>query len=290
MAAERVVFVIASSENIRRVLYSLLAVVAIYGVVVALMFLLQRSLMYHPSANLLDPADHGVPEMQKVTLDTEDGLALTAWYRGAQEGLQTIVYFHGNGGHIGHRAGKVNAYLNAGYGLLLVCYRGYGRNPGAPTEENLIKDGKAGLRFLENSGVLTEQIVLYGESLGTGVATALAHRKAVSALILEAPFTSIADVAQHHYFYLPARYLIKDRFDSGERIKRSKAPLLIIHGEKDRVVPWKFGRALFDLAPEPKSFLSVPLASHNNLYEFGTASKVIDFMIKNKRMALNNRH
>ena len=137
MAAERVVFVIASSENIRRVLYSLLAVVAVYGVVVALMFLLQRSLMYHPSANLLDPADHGVPEMQQVTLDTEDGLALTAWYRGAQEGLQTIVYFHGNGGHIGHRAGKVNAYLNAGYGLLLVCYRGYGRNPGAPTEENL---------------------------------------------------------------------------------------------------------------------------------------------------------
>ena len=195
--------------------------------------------------------------MDQIILNTEDGLALTAWYRVAQERKQTLVYLHGNGGHIGHRAGKVKAYLNAGYGLLLVGYRGYGGNPGTPTEENLIKDGEAGLRFLESTGVITDQVVLYGESLGTGVATALAQRKAVSALILEAPFTSIADVAQHHYFYLPARYLIKDRFDSGERIKRSKAPLLIIHGEKDRVVPWKFGRALFDLAPEPKSFLSI---------------------------------
>ena len=109
-------------------------------------------------------------------------------------------------------------------------------------------------------------------------------------IILQYNFQDLKKIFQHHYFYLPARYLIKDRFESGERIKRSKAPLLIIHGEKDRVVPWKFGRALFDLAPEPKSFLSVPLASHNNLYEFGTASKVIDFMIKNKRMAPNNRH
>ena len=181
-------------------LYSIFAAIACYGVVVALMFIFQRSLMYHPSANLLEPGDHGVPEMQQVILDTEDGLALTAWYRAAQAGRQTIVYLHGNGGHIGHRGGKVKAYLNAGYGLLLVCYRGYGTNPGTPTESNLVKDGKAGLKFLENSGVYTDQIVLYGESLGTGVATALAQRKAFSALILEAPFTSIADVSQHHYF------------------------------------------------------------------------------------------
>ena len=270
-------------------LYSLLAAASVYGGLVALMFILQRSLMYHPSANLMAPVDYGVPEMRQVTLNTEDGLVLTAWYRLPQEGRQTLVYLHGNGGHIGHRAGKVKPYLNAGYGLLLVGYRGYGANPGMPTEENLIKDGEAGLRFLEKTGVPTNHIVLYGESLGTGVATALAQRKAVSALILEAPFTSIADVSQHHYFYVPARYLVKDRFDSIDRISRLKAPLLIIHGEKDRVVPWKFGRALFDLAPEPKSFLSMPNASHNNLYEFGVASKVIDFITKNKDRPLNNR-
>ncbi len=260
-----------------------------YGAVVALMFFFQRSLMYHPSAHLLEPAGYGVPEMSEVTLNTGDGLALTAWYRAAQDGRQTIAYLHGNGGHIGHRAGKVKAYLNAGYGLLLIGYRGYGTNPGRPTEENLIEDGMAGLKFLENSGVVINQIVLYGESLGTGVATALAQRQDVSALILEAPFTSIADVAQHHYFYLPARYLVKDRFDSGQRIRRLKAPLLIIHGERDRIVPWKFGRALFDLAPEPKSFISMPIASHNNLYEFGTAAEVIEFMKQNNKSRPNNR-
>ena len=137
--------------------------------------------------------------------------------------------------------------------------------------------------------MVINQIVLYGESLGTGVATALAQRQDVSALILEAPFTSIADVAQHHYFYLPARYLVKDRFDSGQRIRRLKAPLLIIHGERDRIVPWKFGRALFDLAPEPKSFISMPIASHNNLYEFGTAAEVIEFMKQNNKIRPNNR-
>ncbi len=263
-------------------LYFLLAAGLAYCGLVALMFLFQRNLMYHPSANLMAPVDYGVPEMRQVTLNTEDGLALTAWYRSALEGRQTLVYLHGNGGHIGHRAGKVKPYLNDGYGLLLVGYRGYGANPGTPTEKNLIKDGAAGLRFLEKTGVPTNHIVLYGESLGTGVATALAQRKTISALILEAPFTSIADVSQHRYFYLPAGYLVKDRFDSTKRIKRLKAPLLIIHGERDRVVPWKFGRALFNLAPEPKSFISISKASHNNLYEFGVESKVIDFMTKNK--------
>ncbi|MAI11160.1 MAG: hypothetical protein CBD27_01980 [Rhodospirillaceae bacterium TMED167] len=272
-----------------RLFYSLLAVISVYGGLVTLMFLFQRGLMYHPSANLMLPADHGVPEMRQVTLNTEDGLVLTAWYRPSKKGRHTLMFLHGNGGHIGHRSGKVKPYLNAGYGVLLVSYRGYGANPGTPTEENLIKDGRAGLRFLKKIGVQIDQIVLYGESLGTGVATALAQRKPVRALILEAPFTSIADVSQHRYFYLPARYLVKDRFDSAERITRLQAPLLIIHGEKDRVVPWKFGRALFDLAPEPKSFLSMPNASHNNLYEFGVASKVIDFITKNKDRPLNNR-
>ena len=184
--------------------------------------------MYHPSANLLDPADHGVPEMQNL-LWTRRMVGSNRLVPRGPEGLRTIVYFHGNGGHIGHRAGKVNAYLNAGYGLLLVCYRGYRRNLARRPKKILLRM----VRLASDPGKLrgADRTNSSVRDRGTGVATAFST-KAVSALILEAPFTSIADVAQHHYFYLPARYLIKDRFESGERIKRSKAPLLIIHGER----------------------------------------------------------
>ncbi len=266
----------------------LLIAATAYGGLIALMFIFQRNLMYHPAVNLAEPDFYGVPEMRVVTLKTSDSLHLTAWFTEAKDGRKTIVYLHGNGGHIGHRATKVKPYLAAGYGLLLVSYRGYGDNPGTPTEENLIEDGMAGMRFLASTGVPSGQIILYGESLGTGVAAAVAQRNEIAAVILEAPFTSVADVSQHHYFYVPARYLVKDRFDTSKRIKNLQAPLLIIHGERDGVIPWKLGRALFDLAPEPKFFLSIPKATHNNLYDFGVALSVIDFMEGRTAKLLNN--
>jgi len=265
----------------------ILIAVAVYGGLVALMFTFQRSLMYHPSSGLMDPVAHGLPEMTRVTLETDDGLALTSWYKTAEEGKQSLIYFHGNAGHIGHRAGKVKPYLDAGYGVLLVSYRGYGSNPGSPTEENLIRDGKAALAFLKSQNVPLFMTVLYGESLGTGVAVAVAQDKGINAIVLEAPYSSISDVAAQHYFYVPARYLVKDSFDSAARIQNVDAPLLVIHGERDRVVPWKFGKILYDRARDPKEHFSIPEASHNNLYDFGVVRKVIDFMEKNAANSLN---
>ena len=224
------------------------------------------------------PADYGLREMHSINLETKDGLVLTAWYKEAEIGRQTLVYFHGNAGHIGHRAEKVKPYLDAGYGLLLVSYRGFGSNPGSPTEEGLITDGEAALGFLEVEKVPVHLTVIYGESLGTGVAIALSQNKSLGAVILEAAFTSIADISQHHYFYVPARYLVKDSFWSSKKIKNVDAPFLFIHGKRDRIVPESFGRKLFDLARGPKDFLSIPAASHNNLYDFGVALKVIEFM------------
>ena len=265
----------------------ILIAVAVYGTLVALMFTFQRTLLYHPSAGLMDPAAHGLPEMRRVTLETDDGLLLTSWHKEAGGGRQTLVYFHGNAGHIGHRASKVKPYLDAGYGVLLVGYRGYGSNPGSPTEENLLLDGKAALDFLGRENVPISKIVLYGESLGTGVAVALAQNKGINALILEAPFSSIADVAAQHYFYVPARHLVKDKYNSVSRIKNVDAPLLLIHGQRDRIVPWKFGKILFDHARKPKEHFSIPEASHNNLYDFGVPRKVIEFMEKNSRYPLS---
>ncbi|MGF1640179.1 MAG: alpha/beta hydrolase, partial [Rhodospirillales bacterium] len=166
-------------------------VAAGYVVVVGAMFAFQRSMLYLPSTTTPLPATSGVPEMRPVGLVTADGLDLVAWYRPAAEGHPTIVYFHGNGGHIGHRGSKVRPYLDAGYGLLLVSYRGYGGNPGRPSEEGLYRDGRAALAFLGTHGVPPARTVLYGESLGTGVAVHIAAERAramqpVGALVLEA--------------------------------------------------------------------------------------------------------
>lgn len=252
--------------------------VGVYLALVGVIFGFQRHMMYFPVRGDVDPARAGVPEMQRVTLQTEDGLALTAWYAPARGHAATLLYLHGNGGHIGHRALKVRPYLDAGFGVLLLSYRGYGPNPGAPTEAGLYADGRAALASLESSGVAADRIVLYGESLGSGVAIELAAHTSVGAVLLEAPFTSIADVAAYHYPFLPARWLVRDRYDSASKIAKVRAPLLVLHGAKDRIVPERFGRALFEAASEPKEFRPFPEGSHNDLYDHGAAEATIGFL------------
>lgn len=250
-----------------------------YSVMAGFMFVAQRRMMYHPdtSAPVLDMA--GVPEMSVVTLMTADRLELLAWHRAPEtEGLPTLVYLHGNAGHIGHRGGKVKPYLDAGYGVLLVSWRGYGGNPGSPTEEGLYHDARAALDFLEAQGVPPERIVIYGESIGSGPAVQVATERKIGALVLEAPLTSAADVAQRHYWYMPARYMVLDRYDSLAKIGRVKAPLFIFHGERDRVVPVDMSRSLLAAASEPKDSRFYAEAGHNNLYDFGAADAVIDFL------------
>ncbi len=264
----------------RRLMSIILSFIAVYVGFLACLFLFQRTLLYHPSGDRPDPAAYGVPDIEQLSVETSDGLKLLAWFKPATTGRQTILYLHGNGGHIGHRGGKIRAYLDAGYGLLLLSYRGYAGNPGKPTEEGLYADGDAAMSFLAGKGVQSGQVVLYGESLGTGIAVELATKHRVNGVVLEAPYSSIPDVAQHHYFYMPVRYLVRDRFDSTEKVTRVEEPILVVHGMQDRVVPMKFGKELFEAAREPKSFLQLEAAGHNDLYDFGVAAKVIDFMRK----------
>ncbi len=235
--------------------------------------------MYYPDPAAPDTELAGVPQMSPVRVDTADGLTLLAWYRPATaKDRPTLVYFHGNAGHIGHRGAKVRPYLDAGFGVLLLAWRGYGGNPGSPSEEGLYHDGRAALDFLSRAGVPPSRIALYGESLGAGIAVQMATERPVGAVVLEAPFTSTADIAAHHYWYLPARYLVRDRFDSKAKIGRIGAPLLIVHGERDRIVPVDLARALFAAAIEPKEARFEAAAGHNDLYDFGAAPTVIDFL------------
>jgi hypothetical protein len=268
----------------------LLTLAALYLVFAAGMAVFQRSLLYLPDRSVPTAAAAGVPDMTTVALRTEDGLDLAAWYRPATAARPTLVYLHGNGGHIGYRGGRARPFLDDGYGVLLVEYRGYGGNPGRPSERGLYADGRAALAFLGAAGVPARNLVLYGESLGSGVAVRLAAERAeagrpVGAVVLEAPLSSATDIAAFHYPYLPVRWLLLDRFDAVSAVGAIAAPLLIIHGDADGVVPVRFGRRLFDAAAEPKEGRWISTAGHEDLHRFGLAGMVDDFLVRHRLAA-----
>jgi fermentation-respiration switch protein FrsA (DUF1100 family) len=250
----------------------------VYSAIVGALYVFQRQLLYFPAGGrpeLGALAEFGVRE---VEVQTADGLTLLAWYYPPRDGQPVIAYFHGNGGHLGHRAKRLPAFARDGHGVLMVEYRGYGGNPGVPTETGLYADGAAALDFLASEGIPPNRLMLYGESLGSGVAVTLAAQREVAGLILEAPYTSVAEIAQHHYPLVPASALVRDRFDSVAKIGNVKAPILILHGEQDTVVPIRFGRALFEAAPEPKEFWLSREAGHENLMRFGGFDAVLRFI------------
>ena len=244
------------------------------------LYLAQRSLLYLPDRSrpqLGRLADLGVRE---VAVNTADGLSLVSWYRPPDNGAPVVVYFHGNGGHIGYRADRMRRVAEAGFGVLMPEYRGYGGNPGSPSETGLFADGEAALNFLRAEGIDLRRLVLYGESLGTGVAVYLAAQHDVAALILESPFTSIAAVAQYHYPVVPVAWLLRDRFDSGSRIENVKAPFLVVHGGRDQIVPTRFTKALYAIAPEPKEIWFSADAGHEDLAGYGALDAAFDFIAR----------
>ena len=260
---------------LRRMIPALTVGLAMYAAVATVLFLTQRSLMYFPSTVMPSAAGSG---MASVAYETADGLTLQAWHAPAAAGRPTIVLFHGNAGHHGDRVWKVRFLRDAGYGVLLASYRGYGGNPGRPTEAGLTADGHAAMAWLNANGVPPERTVLYGESLGSGVACILASRYDVAAVILEAPFTSIADVARTRFPIFPVGLLVRDRFDNLSRVAGLQAPLLILHGERDATVPVRFGRRLYDAAGDPKRGAWFAQAEHTDLYEHGAADAVLEFL------------
>lgn len=257
-------------------------VVGVYTALVGALYVIQRELIYHPAQTLGTPAASGMPEMRPVEVTTADGVTLVSWYAPARARKPTIVYFQGNAGNIGGRGFKVRPYLDAGFGVLLAGYRGYGGNPGNPTEEGLYADGRAQLAFLAGQGITPAQWVLYGESLGSGIAVQMAAEQAaktpVAAVVLESPFTSMGDAAASHYPFVPARTLVRDRFESLDKIGHIRAPLFVTHGEDDAVVPVELGKRLFEAAAPPKEGHWIAGAGHNDLFDHGTAARVIDFL------------
>jgi fermentation-respiration switch protein FrsA (DUF1100 family) len=249
-----------------------------YLAVLTTLFVFQRQLLYFPDRSRPQLGILGQLRVREVQLTTADGLSLLSWYLPARDDRPVILYFHGNGGNIGHRAEWVRRFAREGYGVLMPEYRGYGGNPGKPTEGGFYQDALAAYNFLEHQGVAAGRVVLYGESLGSGVAVYLAATQQVGGLILESPYTSVAAVAQYHYPYVPAALLVWDRFDALSRIGEVKAPILVLRGGRDAIVPGRFSQALFDAALEPKESWFAPDAGHEELAGFGALDAVVDFL------------
>lgn len=243
----------------------------------------QRHLMYFPHGGRPEPDRAIWPGVEVARYDTEDGLTLEAWHQPPRRAdLPTIVYFHGNAGHLGMRAPRLGPYIAHGLGVLLTSWRGFSGNPGQPKEAGLYADGRAALRFLEGRGIGIERTVLYGESLGTGVAVELASTRRPAAVVLEAPYTSIPDIAAWRVPIAPVAPLIVDRYDSLSKIARVTAPLLLVHGEGDHTIPVRFGRRLLDEANEPKEGVFLANAGHTDLYDHGMAGLVLDFLARHR--------
>jgi uncharacterized protein len=251
--------------------------VCLYAGSAAVLYVTQRSLMYFPDKIHTTPAQAGLPEAEEVSLTASDGVQITAWYVKPQDSKPVIVYFHGNGGALRNRVGRFKKLVGSGIGLVALEYRGYGGNAGSPSEHGLIADGEAAYAFAA-ARYPVKQIVLWGESLGTGVAVAVAAEKPVDRVVLEAPFTSAAAVASIHYWYMPVRLLMKDQFHSDQRIGKVTASLLILHGVHDNVVPYAMGERMFELANKPKHIVRFLDGGHEDLDANGALNAVAHFL------------
>jgi fermentation-respiration switch protein FrsA (DUF1100 family) len=240
-----------------------LLLVAVLGAVI---WAGQRRAMYFPFGGTPSLAGTGLEGAEAVALATEDGLTLGAWFVPAKGPVRfTAIVFNGNAGHRGHRADLAAALARDGVAVLLMDYRGFGGNGGAPSEEGLAIDARAARAYLlSREDADASRILYFGESLGTAVATRLAAEHAPAALILRSPFVSMSEVGRFHYPFLPVGWLLRDRYDAAAAIRRVTSPVLVIAGDRDAIIPIAHSRRLFEAANEPKTFVVMPGADHND--------------------------
>lgn len=240
---------------------------------------LQRRLLFWPTRRpYRSPNELSLDDVYELWLNTPDGEQLLTWQAKPQPGMPTILYLHGNHCNLTNRVERVSRFTRDGYGLLMLSFRGYGLSSGHASEKNNVADALLAYHFLRKSGVNPADIVVYGESLGTGVAVQVAARRPIAALILEAPYTSLRDLVRHRFRLIPAYVFLKDEFASIRHVKGVTAPLLVVHSLGDDVIPIAFGHWLFAAAPGEKKFLRVRGAGHYGLFRAGAWPKIREFV------------
>jgi len=260
--------------------FTVSSIIIAYIVVIIFVYFYQRNLLYHPSENNYQN-DTIQFNHQEIFIKVNDEIKLKSWIINKDlKNFKTLVFFHGNAGDLSNRIYKLNELDKLNINILLISWRGFSGNEGYPTEKNLYEDAEAAIKWLNKKKVSNSQIILYGESLGTGVAVEIASKNNFNSIILESPFTSIENSAKIYYPYLPVSFLLKDRYDSISKIKKINSPILIMHGRKDDIVPFFMGKKLFEKANSPKDSYFTDIDDHMMEFNSQLLNKIKDFIKK----------
>jgi fermentation-respiration switch protein FrsA (DUF1100 family) len=234
--------------------------------------------MYHPDENNYF-GDKLEVEIEKVNIKTSDNISLLGWFHNKSlDNYKTILYFHGNAGKLENRIYKLNHFKDLNVNFLIIAWRGFSGNKGKPSENNLYIDGNSAIDWLKKKGVAEKDIIIYGESLGTGIATEISQNKNFAGLILETPFTSMIEAAKNFYPYVPVGLLLKDKYKNQEKIKNINIPILVMHGKADQIVPFWMGKRIFDLANNPKYSYFTEYDDHMMEYDSKLVTALDDFL------------
>ena len=243
-------------------------VVAVYGLLVVVVYFMQSRMLYLPNVSgrelTMTPSDVGM-DYQDVAIETTDGVTLHGWFIDGRSS-QVLLFFHGNAGNISHRLDSIRQFLNLGLSVLIIDYRGFGRSDGKTTEKGIYRDADAAWRYLtEDRGISASDIVIFGRSLGASVAAQLATQHQPLALIVESSFTSVPDIAQELYWWLPARWLSRFNHATLDYVSNVHSPVLVVHSRDDEIIPFHHGEAIFAAANEPRTLLALH-GSHNDAF------------------------
>lgn len=257
-----------------------LTAIAIYFFILAFIYFYQRNLLYHPSENnYLD--DQINFDYKEIYIPVTKKINLKGWVINKDlKNKKTLIFFHGNAGNLRNRIYKINELSKLDINILIFAWRGFSGNKGKVTEYGLYEDAKASINWLNEQGVDFENIILYGESLGTGIAVEMGLNFNVAGIILESPYTSMTDAAKLYYPYLPVRFLLKDKYETLKKIEKINTPILIMHGEKDKIVPIEMSYSLFEKAKEPKYFYFSQEDDHMMSYNAELIKNLVKFISK----------
>ena len=255
-----------------------IGIFAVYASVLVLLFIFQRNLMYHPEENNYF-GDKLEVDIEKVYINTSDDLSLLGWFHKKDlKKFKTIVYFHGNAGKLENRIHKLNHFKDMNVNFLIIAWRGFSGNEGKPSEKGLYVDGGSTITWLKNLGLNEEDIILYGESLGTGIATHLAQKNNYAGLVLETPFTSMVEAAKNFYPYIPVGLLLRDKYKNDQKIKNINIPVLVMHGEADQIIPFWMGKKIYEIANQPKYSYFTKYDDHMMEYDEKLVLALNDFI------------
>ena len=258
---------------------SFFLLILIYFGITVVVYFFQRKLLYHP----FSPQITGkglIHNFETINFKTSDNFVLKGWFHLKNSNKKTILFLHGNAGNLDNRIDKLNSLGSMEINFLIIAWRGYSGNQGSPSEVGLYKDALGAIKWLNEKGISNDQIVLYGESLGTAIATEVGQNKNFAGIILEAPFTSMVDMGQKIYPIFPVRFLLKDKYESKNKIKNLNSPILVLHGRKDKIVPFYMGEKIFEMANNPKFKYFTDLDDHMMIFDDKLINE-IDLFISN---------